>query len=71
MHTTEELLASTPTRLLASISTTLVPSSRSEEWKDDSQPTLVRLVVVWIIVFFTRLCIVRALSNIMEQYSSE
>ena len=64
MHTTEELLASTPTRLLASISTTLVPSSRSEEWKDDSQPTL---VVVWIIVFFTRLCIVRALSNIMEQ----
>ena len=40
MHTTEELLASTPTRLLASISTTLVPSSRSEEWKDDSQPTL-------------------------------
>lgn len=40
MHTTEELLASTPTRVLASSTTTLVPSSRSEEWKDDSQPTL-------------------------------
>ena len=33
MHTTEELLASSSTTLG-------VPSSRSEEWKDDSQPTL-------------------------------